>query len=62
MYGVVCGVHQKERERKRESERRLGVTRRFIFFFFASIYSFPPEMQECKRLLFPTSGTNIGSK
>lgn len=47
MYGVVGGVHQRERERG--SERRLGVTR--YSRFFASIYSF------CRgsRRLLPTS-------
>lgn len=52
-------VYIRKRENKIERERSLGVTR---YLFFASIYSFLPEMQECRRLLFLTSGTNIGSQ
>lgn len=45
---------EREQERKRERERASGWRGTF---FFASIYSFLPEMQECKRLLFLTSTT-----
>lgn len=48
MYGVVCGVHQKEREQ----EEPQGDAP--LHFFLQAFTVFQPAMQECKRLLFLT--------